>query len=113
MLQAMTVMVPEIIKDIKGDKNEARGIGKYLYRPQVRRDTHTWLHLACRAIATHSLLRFQAARDPLSLVGYMQIWSRGTADSCFYMGDQYQFCNIDMFRRRSRYPPPDAPLASC
>jgi hypothetical protein len=48
-----------------------------------------------------------------SIVGYMQIWSRGTADSCFYMGEQYQFCNIDMFRRRSRYPPPDAPLASC
>lgn len=48
----MQVMVPEIIKDIKGDKNEARGIGKYLYRPQVRRRTRGELHLACSAIVS-------------------------------------------------------------
>lgn len=40
MLQALSVLMPHLMKDIRAAQDEAVGIGKFLFRPQVRPQCH-------------------------------------------------------------------------
>lgn len=122
--------MPEMVTDIRGGQDQAAGIGKFLFRPQVRLDNnmyrnrrlarlyiqtlHRDIHTQsadCIPLDSHrvksspfSLKRFASGSSLTSSMLYKQAWSRGAPDSCLYL-EETKFCNIDLLRRTSRYTP--------